>query len=112
MVNLLGSKENEATLTATYANHLNRARNIWGDQLSITHYDFHYAVKMAGHDSILGDIEYVSGRFLFLSSDIVIRRLKSISGCMEQFGYTLSDASTGEPITLQGGVFRTNCLDW
>lgn len=60
-INLLGSKENEATLTAAYASHLNRARNIWDDQLRITHYDFHYAVKMAGHDSIMKDIEYVIG---------------------------------------------------
>ncbi|KAI6035067.1 DNase I-like protein [Pisolithus orientalis] len=94
-INLLGSKENEATLTAAYANHLNRARNIWSDQLGITQYDFHYAVKMAGHDSVIRDIE----------------RLKSVSDRMERFGYTLADASTGELITEQGGVFRTNCLD-
>ncbi|KIM68900.1 hypothetical protein SCLCIDRAFT_104475 [Scleroderma citrinum Foug A] len=95
VINLLGSKENEATLTAAYASHLNRARNIWDDELRITHYDFHYAVKMAGHDSIMKDIE----------------RHKSISDCMERFGYTLADALTGELITKQGGVFRTNCLD-
>ncbi|KAI6047496.1 SacI homology domain-containing protein [Pisolithus marmoratus] len=94
-INLLGSKENEATLTAAYANHLNRARNIWSDQLGITLYDFHFAVRTAGHDSIIRDIE----------------RLKSISDRMERFGYTLADASTGELITEQGGVFRTNCLD-
>ncbi|KAG6335115.1 hypothetical protein ID866_3984 [Astraeus odoratus] len=57
-INLLGSKENEATLTAAYASHLNRARNLWGDQIGITHYDFHYAVKMAGHDNVIRDIEY------------------------------------------------------
>ena len=55
-VNLLGTKENEATLTAAYAKHLNQARGIWGDQLSITHYDFHNVVRIGGHDNIIRDL--------------------------------------------------------
>lgn len=55
-INLLGTKENEATLTAAYAKHLYQARGIWGDQLSITHYDFHNAVRIGGHDSIVREL--------------------------------------------------------
>lgn len=31
---------------------------------------------------------------------------------VEKFGFAMVDASTNEIITLQKGVFRTNCLDW
>jgi synaptojanin len=57
-VNLLGSKENEAILTSAYAKHLQLARGIWGDELSITHYDFHNAVRIGGHDSVMRDLWY------------------------------------------------------
>lgn len=58
-INLLGSKENEAILTSAYAKHLQIARGIWGDELSITHYDFHNAVRIGGHDSVMRDVWYV-----------------------------------------------------
>jgi len=57
-VNLLGSKENEAILTSAYAKHLQLARGIWGDELSLTHYDFHNAVRIGGHDSVMRDLWY------------------------------------------------------
>ncbi|KAG8218684.1 DNase I-like protein [Butyriboletus roseoflavus] len=94
-INLLGTKENEATLTAAYAKHLYQAKGIWGDQLSITHYDFHNAVRIGGHDSIVRELGH----------------LEDIGDHMDRFGFTLTDASTGEKITEQHGVFRTNCLD-
>ncbi|KAG9317505.1 inositol polyphosphate phosphatase [Chiua virens] len=94
-INLLGTKENEATLTAAYAKHLYQARGIWGDQLGITHYDFHNAVRIGGHDSIIRDLG----------------RSEDIADNMDRFGFTLIDASTGQKITEQHGVFRVNCLD-
>ncbi|KAI9574632.1 phosphatidylinositol phosphate phosphatase [Boletus coccyginus] len=94
-INLLGAKENETTLTAAYAKHLYQARGIWGDHLSITHYDFHNAVRIAGHDSIVRELGH----------------LEDITDHMDRFGFTLTDASTDERITEQHGVFRTNCLD-
>ncbi|KAI9456718.1 SacI homology domain-containing protein [Boletus coccyginus] len=94
-INLLGAKENETTLTAAYAKHLYQARGICGDHLSITHYDFHNAVRIAGHDSIVRELGH----------------LEDIADHMDRFGFTLTDASTDERITEQHGVFRTNCLD-
>ncbi|KIJ70155.1 hypothetical protein HYDPIDRAFT_35582 [Hydnomerulius pinastri MD-312] len=94
-INLLGTKENEAILTAAYGKHLYQASSIWGDQLSITHYDFHNAVRIGGHDSMVRELG----------------RLDAINDHMDRFGFTLVDASSGEAITEQRGVFRTNCLD-
>lgn len=55
-VNLLGSKENEATLTSAYTRHLQIARGALGDDLSITNFDFHNAVRIGGHDSVVRDL--------------------------------------------------------
>lgn len=55
-VNLLGTKENEAILTSAYAQHLSAARSVWGEDIGITHYDFHAAVRSGGHDSIMRDL--------------------------------------------------------
>lgn len=55
-VNLLGQKENEASLTHAYAHHLSRARNVLGDDLGITHFDFHNQVRIGGHDSVLKEL--------------------------------------------------------
>lgn len=55
-INLLGSKENEAILTQAYARHLQIARNVMGDAIGITHFDFHYAVKLYGHDGVVGQV--------------------------------------------------------
>jgi hypothetical protein len=54
-INLLGSKENETILTAAYARHLGIAKGIWED-LGITNYDFHSAVRLGGHESVLRDL--------------------------------------------------------
>lgn len=40
------------------------------------------------------------------------RRQEYIVDNIEKFGFTMVDAATNEVITLQKGVFRTNCLDW
>ena len=67
-INLLGQKENEASLTNEYARHLRIARTALGDDLGITHFDFHNAVKVSGHDSVIRDIKFVMSncyRYLF-----------------------------------------------
>ncbi|KAF8639783.1 hypothetical protein AX17_001043 [Amanita inopinata Kibby_2008] len=94
-INLLGSKENEALLTNAYDRHLKIARTGFGDELGITHFDFHTAVRLAGHENVIRDL----------------RRLEDISGCVDKFGFSLCDASMDEIITEQRGIFRTNCLD-
>lgn len=57
-INLLGTKENEASLTAAYDRHLQKTRGAVGDDLSVTHYDFHNAVRIGGHDSVIRDLRY------------------------------------------------------
>lgn len=55
-INLLGTKENESALTSAYAKHLQSARGIFGEDIGISHYDFHNAVRIVGHDNILRDL--------------------------------------------------------
>ena len=57
-INLLGTKENEASLTAAYDRHLQTTRAAVGDDLGVTHYDFHNAVRVGGHDSVIRDLRY------------------------------------------------------
>ncbi|EPT03582.1 hypothetical protein FOMPIDRAFT_1046622 [Fomitopsis schrenkii] len=92
-INLLGSKENEAILSSAYARHLHSAQDAMGDTVGITHFDFHNAVRIGGHES--------SGS----------RRLESVADHIDKFGFCMTDASTDELITEQRGIFRTNCLD-
>ncbi|RXW21953.1 hypothetical protein EST38_g3922 [Candolleomyces aberdarensis] len=94
-VNLLGQKENEASLTNAYAHHLTRARHALGDDLGITHFDFHNQVRVGGHDSVMRELV----------------RIESIKDHIDRFGFTMCDADTDEIVTEQKGVFRTNCLD-
>lgn len=94
-INLLGTKENEAILTAAYNRHLQAARDSLGDVLHITNYDFHNSVRIGGHDSVVRDL----------------RRLESVTDDVDGFGFTMCDASLDEIVTEQKGIFRTNCLD-
>lgn len=55
-INLLGTKDNEAILTGAYARHLQIARGALSDDLDITNYDFHNAVRIGGHDSVVRDL--------------------------------------------------------
>jgi hypothetical protein len=52
-INLLGTRENEATLTEAYSNHLRALQAGGGIDAAITHYDFHNHVKLTGHDSVV-----------------------------------------------------------
>ncbi|CCM05549.1 uncharacterized protein FIBRA_07776 [Fibroporia radiculosa] len=94
-INLLGSKENEAILTAAYARHLESAKVIMGDTVGITHFDFHNAVRIGGHESVPREV----------------KRLPSVADNVDKFGFTMTDASSDDLITDQKGAFRTNCLD-
>ncbi|KAF4619399.1 hypothetical protein D9613_005124 [Agrocybe pediades] len=94
-INLLGQKENEASLTNAYARHLQIARAALGDELGITHFDFHNAVRIGGHDSVIREL----------------KRTESIVDNVDKFGFTMCDAASDEIVTDQKGVFRTNCLD-
>ncbi|KAH6915044.1 phosphatidylinositol phosphate phosphatase [Coprinopsis sp. MPI-PUGE-AT-0042] len=94
-INLLGQKENEALLTSAYTRHLAIARQGLGDELGITNFDFHSAVRIGGHDSVPREI----------------RRIESVADHVDRFGFTMCDAVADEIVTDQKGVFRTNCLD-
>ncbi|KAL0949308.1 hypothetical protein HGRIS_009384 [Hohenbuehelia grisea] len=95
VINLLGTKENESTLTSAYSRHLQAARGALGDELGITHFDFHNTVRVSGHDSVIREL----------------RRMESVTDCIDKFGSVMCDAATDGIITDQKGVFRTNCLD-
>ena len=56
-INLLGTKDAEATLTHAYARHLQAAKSIWGSDIGITHFDFHNAVRLGGHESVVRDLK-------------------------------------------------------
>ena len=59
-INLLGSKDAEANLTAAYARHLHIAKGVYGEDIGITHYDFHQAVRVGGHDNVMRDLRSVT----------------------------------------------------
>ncbi|KZT42995.1 phosphatidylinositol phosphate phosphatase [Sistotremastrum suecicum HHB10207 ss-3] len=95
-VNLLGTKENEAILSAAYKAHLEAAIVAGAvHDVGLSNFDFHQQVRIGGHDS-------------------VVRELKNLPGVREgidQFGFTTCDLSLQEVVIDQKGVFRVNCLD-
>jgi hypothetical protein len=112
-INLLGAKENEASLTSAYGRHLQIARGAIGDQLSITHYDFHEGVRIGGHDSVIRELRYAALTFLQqLLQFLHCSYLESIVSHVDAFGFSMCDAVSDDIITDQKGIFRTNCLDW
>lgn len=74
-INLLGTKENEASLTSAYARHLQMAHNALGDDLSITHFDFHNAVRLTGHESVIRELRFVFGIRMNLIYHLIIKSL-------------------------------------
>jgi hypothetical protein len=112
-INLLGTKENEASLTNAYGRHLQITRGAVGDELSITHYDFHDAVKLGGHDSVIRDFRYASlASVQRLLQSPHCSHLESIVDHVDRFGFSMCDVASDDIVTDQKGVFRTNCLDW
>jgi len=57
-INLLGTKENEASLTDAYSRHLSQLQGLGELEVGITHYDFHNQVRLGGHDSVV-EIRYI-----------------------------------------------------
>ncbi|KAG9127885.1 inositol polyphosphate 5-phosphatase [Ceratobasidium sp. 392] len=92
-INLLGTKENEAALTAAYAAHLKTLRAGGTSEVGMSNLDFHAVVRTMGHDTI----------------PVTLRNLEGVKSGLENHGFTTvqSDAL----ISPQTGVFRTNCLD-
>ncbi|KZT13014.1 DNase I-like protein [Laetiporus sulphureus 93-53] len=110
-IDLLGSKENEAILTNAYQRHLHLAQGVLGNAVGITHFDFHNAVKIGGHESVFREVRRVRVFILEYMISSTLRRLQDIVENIEKFGFTMIDAASDELITEQKGVFRTNCLD-
>ncbi|KAK4689930.1 synaptojanin, partial [Tremellales sp. Uapishka_1] len=106
-INLLGQKDAESMLSLAYTDHLANLKRTLDKMpssekkgvgtLSLTAYDFHASVKIGGHEAVKYD---------FAS------RLQEVNDSMHDFGWTAIDASSGQIIELQDGVFRVNCLDW
>ena len=78
-INLLGTKDAEATLTHAYARHLQAAKSIWGSDIGITHFDFHNAVRLGGHESVIRDLKY--GSLLVRGLDTKAER------CLQTYGH-------------------------
>ena len=57
-INLLGTKDAEAALSHAYTRNLQAAKSIWGSDIGITHFDFHNAVRLGGHESVIRDLKY------------------------------------------------------
>lgn len=58
-INLLGTKENEAILASAYAQHLHTARSaVFGNDIGITHFDFHAVVRVNGHEGVMRELKY------------------------------------------------------
>ena len=75
-INLLGTKENEAVLTASYAQHFNAARLVFENDIGITDFDFHTVVRLGGHESVMRELRYQNilfTKFLKTSSYYIIQ---------------------------------------
>ncbi|TDL29681.1 DNase I-like protein, partial [Rickenella mellea] len=94
-INLLGTKENEAILSSAYAHHVHIARGVFGNDIGISHFDFHNVVRLVGHEGVVREL----------------RHIDALRESLDKFGYTMYDPAFGELLSEQAGVFRTNCLD-
>lgn len=95
-INLLGTKENEAALTAAYTAHLQTMRAGGASDVSMSNLDFHAVVRTVGHDAV----------------PATLRSLDGVMNGLNNYGFTTVELPREELITPQVGVFRTNCLDW
>nr|XP_019050419.1 phosphatidylinositol phosphate phosphatase [Kwoniella bestiolae CBS 10118]OCF29349.1 phosphatidylinositol phosphate phosphatase [Kwoniella bestiolae CBS 10118] len=109
-INLLGQKDAESMLSSAYSHHLESLNHTLESNpekhdtvddrtrgtIDLTPYDFHYAVKMGGHEMVKYDFSM---------------RLNEVVDSMERFGWTAIDCGDGQVIEKQDGVFRVNCLD-
>lgn len=101
-INLLGGGENEKQLSEAYNKHLRSLVKTLKDDpdvegsVELTPYDFHTAIRIAGHEVVRRDFG---------------SRLGSVVTDREKFGYTVIDRVSGEMLEEQSGVFRVNCMD-
>lgn len=111
-VNLLGQKDAEAMLSASYSDHLESLKHTFEKMspdeksqleaeqdrtVELTPYDFHATVRTHGHEGVRYD-------FATRLREMVISRQK--------FGWTAVDSQSGQIVEQQRGAFRVNCLDW
>lgn len=81
-VNLLGTKENEATLTQAYDRSLKNAPELFNHSVGITHFDFHHIVRIHGHEGVLPMLKFVfriSPSSLYLDLLSLLTGVKNIS---------------------------------
>ncbi|CAE6454924.1 unnamed protein product [Rhizoctonia solani] len=95
IVNLLGTKENEAALTSAYTAHLQTLRASGNAEISMSNLDFHAVVRTAGHDAV----------------PATLKSLEGVQTGLLNYGFTSVEHTDNALITPQVGVFRTNCLD-
>jgi hypothetical protein len=87
-INLLGSKENEAILTNAYDRHLQTAMIALGDDnIGITHFDFHNAVRIGGHESVIRDLPSVKHSVCECRSHVCSDKWKMFAGMWIVLGF-------------------------
>ncbi|TIA98345.1 hypothetical protein E3P95_02487 [Wallemia ichthyophaga] len=93
VLNLLGQKDHEVTLSDSYNTHLDSLQNV---NLPITYsnLDFHTVLRLAGHQAVVQKLD---------------QHLSQGQG--QGPTWSLIDNTTGQTIIKQHVVFRVNCLD-
>jgi synaptojanin len=95
IVNLLNdAKKGEKTITDAYEDQIVRFKGLDSKQLKYTHFDFHVVCANRKYENI---------RLLIQNPDV--------QKDFESFGYFLFNKTEQRVISLQNGIFRTNCLD-
>lgn len=90
VVNLLNKdKKEEHSLTLRYRYHIEKSHN---ENINLTEFDFHRETSSNGYSS----------------ANNIFRMIKDN---LFDFGFFSLDLETGQSITKQTGIFRTNCLD-
>jgi hypothetical protein len=92
VVNLLSTKSSEIQLSNRYKSHLRALQEKDVPDLYLTQFDFHKETSDQGY-----------------SSSTKIYNL--IKESLYEFGYFSHDVTTGQTLSEQSGIFRTNCLD-
>lgn len=95
IVNLLNdAKKGEKTITDAYEDQIVRYKGLDSAKLKYTHFDFHVVCANRKYENI---------KLLIQNPDV--------QKDFESFGYFLFNKTEQRVISLQNGIFRTNCLD-
>jgi len=94
IINLLAKKKKELVVAEAYEDQLTRWKGLDSEKIRYTHFDFH-AECAKGYENIS---RLVNARIV--KEDLVAH-----------FGYFAKDPSSGNVLSQQHGIFRTNCLD-